>query len=413
MVNRTSNINLYKWDKTDSKQTTIIEMAANMDVIDSSLAESATDTYNIYALGNVDLSTNCSIVGCNSKYAYAPYRLRNASVNCKIRNCYAEDCLRFGMVSGHNNFPDAGGTNAFPGTINSEVTHNSCNRLEEIFLKVEYDCKNTIISDNDIKNVGTERGEADSGGIICFYGDATIEYNRIYSDNTSYQGYNVNSGIYFYANGTGNSTVYKNKVFGLSADGIMCVDNNNDNTIENNEVYSCVMGIKGSLNSSGTTNNRIINNNVHDCSSDGIHVRYNKNSVVNSNRITNCGGYGINAEALQFSDVSFNHVSNIGNRGIHIGGTAKSIKINNNFFNVCNTSASDTNKRVIAVSDGATNLNISNNTITSPSSTHGIYIGIANQVICDKNNVIDTAFFINASATKLSNGKNFVQAVEV
>jgi hypothetical protein len=43
MVNRTSNINLYKWDKTDSKQTTIIEMAANMDVIDSSLAESATD----------------------------------------------------------------------------------------------------------------------------------------------------------------------------------------------------------------------------------------------------------------------------------------------------------------------------------------------------------------------------------
>lgn len=39
MTNRTSNLNLYKWDKTDSKQTTITEMATNMDVIDSSLAE--------------------------------------------------------------------------------------------------------------------------------------------------------------------------------------------------------------------------------------------------------------------------------------------------------------------------------------------------------------------------------------
>jgi hypothetical protein len=43
MTNRTSNLNLYKWDKTDSKQTTITEMAANMDVIDSSLADRTSD----------------------------------------------------------------------------------------------------------------------------------------------------------------------------------------------------------------------------------------------------------------------------------------------------------------------------------------------------------------------------------
>jgi hypothetical protein len=39
MVNRTSNYNLYKWDKTDSKLTTITEMANNADIIDAALAE--------------------------------------------------------------------------------------------------------------------------------------------------------------------------------------------------------------------------------------------------------------------------------------------------------------------------------------------------------------------------------------
>jgi hypothetical protein len=46
MVNRTNNSGLYKWDKTDSKQTTITEMAANMDIIDLSLAESTSQFEN-------------------------------------------------------------------------------------------------------------------------------------------------------------------------------------------------------------------------------------------------------------------------------------------------------------------------------------------------------------------------------
>jgi hypothetical protein len=59
MTNRTSNYNLYKWDKTDSKQTTITEMAANMDVIDSSLAEKASQA---------SLNTTNANVTANASY---------------------------------------------------------------------------------------------------------------------------------------------------------------------------------------------------------------------------------------------------------------------------------------------------------------------------------------------------------
>jgi parallel beta-helix repeat protein len=152
--------------------------------------------------------------------------------------------------------------------------------------------------------------------------------NSIVSNNLAYS--NLRPGIVLH--GAFNNKIFNNTAYGNGGSGCALSWESHNNTLINNTIYSCYVGIGSGQ---GAYNNMICNNRIRDISASGVRIIYGThNSSIYNNNISSCG-VGIEITKSFDNMVYNNNISDSGNGTAFTESSGNRVYLNN-FINNTN-----------------------------------------------------------------------------
>jgi parallel beta-helix repeat protein len=262
---------------------------------------------------------------------------------------------------------------------------NNSNNGDTVFVLNGHYTEHVIV-DKTINLIGQDMNSTtiDGGGID--YKDVVL----IIVDGVSISGFSItNSGIWVHDSGievnSNNNTIYDNKIYRCFM-GIFLNYSNYNNIFENTVVLNMPQGIH--LNNSNYNN--IIGNNVSNDNKHGIILHYSDNNIIKENKCNSNYENGITFFASDFNIIE-NNTINSNEQGILFSG-GLAINENNNGNNIQGNIISYNNWNGIwLISDDDGN-NIIGNTIFS-NGNNGIWF----REYCDGNNITGNTIFSNGN----------------